>query len=112
MINTPESQDTRVGEPARIGENTAEHAMPAAAPSVSSNSRRVPPHPNATAFNASFDLTMLEVESKRRGVATLLERLEEIRPVIDPFVLDKKMDTYRRGQADAACLGRSVRCPA
>lgn len=56
------------------------------------------------AFNASFDLTMLEVENKRHGVATLVERLGEIRPVIDPFVLDKKMDTYRRGKRTLPAL--------
>lgn len=50
------------------------------------------------AFNASFDLTMLEAENERHGVETLVARLGEIRPVIDPFVLDKKMDTYRRGK--------------
>jgi len=56
------------------------------------------------AFNASFDLTMLEVENERNGVATLVERLGEIRPVIDPFVLDKKMDTYRRGKRTLPAL--------
>ncbi len=56
------------------------------------------------AFNASFDLTMLEVENERHGVATLVERLGEIRPVIDPFVLDKKMDTYRRGKRTLPAL--------
>lgn len=50
------------------------------------------------AFNASFDLTMLEAENERHGVATLGQRLGEIRPVIDPFVLDKQVDTYRKGK--------------
>jgi DNA polymerase-3 subunit epsilon len=52
----------------------------------------------AVVFNACFDLTMLEAENQRHGIATLVERLGEIRPVIDPMVLDKKMDTYRRGR--------------
>lgn len=56
------------------------------------------------AFYASFDLTMLEVENERHGVATLVERLGEIRPVIDPFVLDKEMDTYRRGKRTLPAL--------
>lgn len=49
-------------------------------------------------FNASFDLTMLEAENERHGVATLVERLGQSRPVIDPIVLDKQMDTYRKGR--------------
>lgn len=56
------------------------------------------------AFNASFDLTMLEAENERHGVATLVGRLGEIRPVIDPFVLDKEMDTYRRGKRTLTTL--------
>ena len=55
-------------------------------------------------FNASFDLTMLEAENERHGVATLVERLGEIRPVIDPFVLDKEADTYRRGKRTLPAL--------
>ena len=55
-------------------------------------------------FVAPFDLTMLEVENERHGVVTLVERLGEIRPVIDPFVLDKEKDTYRRGQRTLSAL--------
>jgi len=55
-------------------------------------------------FNASFDLTMLEAENERHGVATLVERLGEIRPVIDPLVLDKGVDTYRRGKRTLPAL--------
>jgi len=54
------------------------------------------------AFNAPFDLTMLEVENERHGVATLVERLGEIRPVVDPLVLDKKVDKYRSGKRQLA----------
>jgi len=51
------------------------------------------------AMNASYDLTMLEAENTRHGVTTLAARLapNPVGPVIDPFVLDKKVDTYRRG---------------
>ncbi|MBS9534012.1 3'-5' exonuclease [Mycobacterium sp. M1] len=63
------------------------------------------------AFNASFDLTMLEAENERHGVATLVERLGEIRPVIDPFVLDKKMDTYRRGKRTLPTLAELYGVP-
>jgi DNA polymerase-3 subunit epsilon len=56
------------------------------------------------AFNAPFDLTMLEVENERHGVATLVGRLGEIRPVVDPLVLDKKVDRYRSGQRTLSAL--------
>lgn len=63
------------------------------------------------AFNACFDLTMLEAENERHGVATIVERLEEIRPVIDPFVLDKKVDTYRRGKRTLPALANFYGVP-
>ncbi|MEU8870510.1 exonuclease domain-containing protein [Streptomyces javensis] len=47
------------------------------------------------AMNASFDLTMLDRECRRYGITPLTER---VRPyVIDPKVLDKKADRFRRG---------------
>lgn len=43
------------------------------------------------AFNASFDLSMLEAECARHGVDTLASRLtpKGVRGVVDPFVIDK-----------------------
>ena len=55
-------------------------------------------------FNASFDLTMLEAENARYGVPTLVERGGEIRPVIDPLIVDKHVDTYRRGKRTLSAL--------
>lgn len=55
-------------------------------------------------FNAAFDLTMLEAENERHGVPTLVERIGEIRPVIDPFVIDKNVDTYRPGKRTLPAL--------
>lgn len=57
--------------------------------------RRTP----VVAMNAAFDLTMLEVECRRHGVPGLVERLgrAHIAPIIDPFVLDKYADQYRKG---------------
>lgn len=50
------------------------------------------------AFNAAFDLTLLEAENRRHGQPTLAERLapKKIGPVVDPFVLDKQM-SRRKG---------------
>ncbi|WP_062380530.1 exonuclease domain-containing protein [Demequina pelophila] len=52
------------------------------------------------AFNAQFDITILETELARHGLPSLASRLpaREIRPVIDPLVLDRKLDRYRKGK--------------
>jgi DNA polymerase-3 subunit epsilon len=48
------------------------------------------------AYNAPFDLTMLWAET-RRHCPDLSEPLARVAPVIDPFVLDKWVDRYRKG---------------
>jgi DNA polymerase-3 subunit epsilon len=46
------------------------------------------------AFNACYDLTVLDREMRRHGIGVQLpDRLT----VVDPFVLDKHVDKYRRG---------------
>ncbi|OCA93397.1 exonuclease domain-containing protein [Actinobaculum suis] len=53
----------------------------------------------AVAFNASYDFTLLEAELGRHGLPTLTERLGgEIFPVVDPYLLDRALDRYRRGK--------------
>lgn len=49
------------------------------------------------AMNAAFDLSMLDRECARYGVRGLFERTDAIPMVIDPRVLDKQVDRYRRG---------------
>lgn len=50
------------------------------------------------AFNASFDFTILDRECRRIGIPTLSDRLGRIpAPVIDPHVIDKAADKYRKG---------------
>lgn len=50
-------------------------------------------------FNVSFDLTLLEAELERYGLPTLASRLGgPIAPVLDPLVLDRGLDRYRRGK--------------
>lgn len=46
------------------------------------------------AYNASYDFTLLDREARRHGV----EPLEAPAPIIDPFVIDKAVDKYRRGK--------------
>jgi len=55
-------------------------------------------HP-LVAFNATFDVTILEAELKRHGLPTVEDRISRaFSPVIDPLVLDRALDRYRRGK--------------
>ncbi len=50
------------------------------------------------AFNARFDLSLLDAELARHGLPTLPERLgHPVRPVLDPLVLDRALDPDRAG---------------
>lgn len=49
------------------------------------------------AMNASFDLTILDREARRHDVQPLVEIVGKDLRVVDPRVLDKKVDPYRRG---------------
>lgn len=50
-------------------------------------------------FNVQYDLSILETELARNGLPTLAERLPGgIRPIVDPLVLDRHLDRYRRGK--------------
>lgn len=53
------------------------------------------------AFNAAFDLTVLDRECLRLSLTPLTRRLTpgtSFGPVIDPHVIDKAVDRYRRGK--------------
>jgi DNA polymerase-3 subunit epsilon len=45
-------------------------------------------------YNAPYDLTLLAFESRRHGVPILLDPY----PVIDPLVIDKAVDRFRKGK--------------
>lgn len=47
-----------------------------------------------TAFNAPYDFTLLDREARRHGV----EPLAEPAPIVDPLVIDKAVDRFRRGK--------------
>lgn len=50
-------------------------------------------------FNVAFDLTLLEAELVRHELPTIASRLGgPIAPIIDPLVLDRGVDRYRRGK--------------
>jgi DNA polymerase-3 subunit epsilon len=46
------------------------------------------------AYNAPYDFTILHFEALRHG----LEPIADAKPVIDPLVIDKFVDTYRSGK--------------
>ncbi|MCF2706883.1 DNA polymerase III subunit epsilon [Arcanobacterium haemolyticum] len=51
------------------------------------------------AFNAQYDFTLLEAELRRHGLATMSQRLGSWpRPVVDPYLLDRSVDRYRKGK--------------
>ena len=62
------------------------------------------------AYNASFDLTVLDCELRRHEFGGI----GEIGPVIDPLVLDRYVDRYRRGSRKLvdACRFYGVRIDA
>ncbi|WP_367379186.1 exonuclease domain-containing protein [Subtercola boreus] len=45
-------------------------------------------------YNAPYDLTLLDREARRHGITPLREPL----PVVDPLVIDKALDRYRKGK--------------
>ena len=51
------------------------------------------------AFNATFDVCILDAELRRHGLPTLADRLgREVAGVIDPLVLDRAVDRFRKGK--------------
>lgn len=59
------------------------------------------------AMNASFDLTMLDREARRHGIEPLFEICEPL--VVDPRVLDKQIDRYRKGGRTLTDLCKTYR---
>jgi len=49
-------------------------------------------------MNAPYDLTLLDREARRHGVKTLTDTVGGDLRVVDPRVLDKRVDPYRRGK--------------
>lgn len=61
------------------------------------------------AFNARFDLTILDRETRRYGLEPLVEMIggPEAMLVIDPYVLDKNYNMYRPGKRTLSVLCES-----
>ncbi|MFC7329240.1 exonuclease domain-containing protein [Marinactinospora rubrisoli] len=56
-------------------------------------------------FNAPFDLGVLDNELRRREMKPLADRLGSApRPIIDPLVIDRGIDPYRRGPRNLGAM--------
>ena len=56
-------------------------------------------------YNAPFDLRILDAELRRHGLPTLSARLgAPVKPVVDPLVIDRAVDRYRKGGRKLADL--------
>jgi len=51
------------------------------------------------AFNAPYDFSILKAEAERYGIDSL-----DPKPVIDPLVLDRKVDRYRKGKRNLGVM--------
>ena len=82
-------------EHVRVNGEPASVAVNAIAAALASNLANGTP---IVVYNAPFDLTMLRAELDRHGMPSLEDRIgREVRPVIDPLVIDKALDRYRKG---------------
>lgn len=63
------------------------------------------------AYNAGYDLTLVERELERHGLATLTERLgAPVFPIIDPYYLDRWLDKWRKGKRKLENLVEHYEC--
>jgi DNA polymerase-3 subunit epsilon len=58
------------------------------------------------AFNAAYDFTVLDREAKRHELAPIVAV-----PVIDPYILDKQVDKYRRGKRNLSVMSEFYGVP-
>ena len=65
------------------------------------------------AFNARFDLTILDREAQRHGLQPLFDRVGGTAGmlVVDPLVLDKHVDRFRRGKRTLVAVCQHYRVP-
>lgn len=54
--------------------------------------------------NARYDLTLLDRECRRHGVPPLTDLMGDALRVVDPMVLDRQVDRYRRGSRTLTAL--------
>ncbi|GAA3948551.1 3'-5' exonuclease [Microbacterium soli] len=59
------------------------------------------------AYNASYDFSLLAHEAARHGIPAL----EDPQPIIDPLVIDKAYDRYRRGKRTLSVVAEHYAVP-
>lgn len=96
-------------EHARTHGERAHEAIPAIAADVIHWSREE--SAVTVAYNAAYDITLLHRECLRYGRTDLAEQLAELRPVVDPTVLDKNADTFRKGKRKLVDVARHYGVP-
>jgi DNA polymerase-3 subunit epsilon len=63
-------------------------------------------------MNAPFDLPMLDAECRRHGVPTVANRIgRPVAPIVDPLVLDRAADRYRKGKRNLETLAKHYEVP-
>jgi DNA polymerase-3 subunit epsilon len=60
--------------------------------------------------NAAYDTTLTETELTRHGIDTLTSRPTGIRGVVDPMVINRQWDPYRKVKRDGGCRGGKYHC--
>ncbi|MDX3681403.1 exonuclease domain-containing protein [Streptomyces scabiei] len=68
-------------------------------------------HTALVVMNAPFDLSLLDAECARHGVRTLADRIGDVRPMVDPLVLDRAVDKYRKGRRNLESLAAHYGVP-
>ncbi|MER7213142.1 exonuclease domain-containing protein [Streptosporangium sp. NPDC000239] len=63
-------------------------------------------------YNAPYDLSLIDRETRRYGLEPLEDRLRAATAtVVDPFVLDKALDKYRPGKRTLTAVSEHYRVP-
>ncbi|MFF1958014.1 3'-5' exonuclease [Streptomyces sp. NPDC058220] len=62
------------------------------------------------AMNARYDLTVLDREAERYDIEPLTNRVPDLK-VVDPFVIDKQVDKYRKGSRKLTALCEHYQVP-
>lgn len=55
-------------------------------------------------MNAPFDLPLLDAECVRHGVPTVADRIGSLASIVDPLVLDRAADKFRKGKRNLEAL--------
>ncbi len=63
------------------------------------------------AMNARYDLTLLDRELQRHGLASLAGQAGRDPLVLDPLVLDKRADQYRKGKRTLTVMAAHYKVP-